>query len=106
MKRAATVKPFVKVTKATWTGRAGESATTSRGDGRRWVLHRWSDTGQTTLREIEGDGRTERFTEHDAIVMGITSDVEAAMFRASTLIAAAKANGRMKYQSKRHLLEG
>lgn len=68
----------------TWKGRPGRAAVTSRGTGRRLVLHRWDDTGETTLREIKGDAwrRPADFVEYRSLDLGVTDSIEAAVVTA------------------------
>lgn len=69
----------------TWLDRPGQVATTSDAPSRRLIVHRWSDDGSTTFREVRGDGRTKDFDELRRVDMGVTASIEEAVKAAEAL---------------------
>jgi len=88
IKTIKTAHPAWNVTAAQWL-RDGVNTdavciSTTKNTKRRLVLHRWSDTGACTLRDIEGDGRKLDFVEHSNTDLGVLSlDEAVAMLEAS-----------------------
>lgn len=74
-------KPY----EGTWMDRPGKHTATGNkaSMGIRWVLHRWSDTGDTELRLVEGDGRTPDFVVHETHDLGVTASWEDAILAAN-----------------------
>lgn len=82
-----TVTAEFKILRATtYLGRPGQAAHTHpRSTARRLIVHRWSDTGQASLREVKGDANTPDFVCYDEVDLGATTSIEDAVARANAL---------------------
>lgn len=86
MKESA--KPFQIDKPRTWLDRPGQMASTDlKGATRRYIVHRWSDTGETVLRDITGDAWNDlanaaTFSEWD---LGITASIGDAVAAADVM---------------------
>lgn len=71
----------------TWLGRHGQQAMTSSKTGRRLIIHRWSDTGETELTDVEGDAwrSPDSFVQYSKTALGVTESIADAVAKADAL---------------------
>jgi hypothetical protein len=66
---------------ATWLGRPGQRAVSNNGTGTRYLVHRWSDTGETFATKTKGDAwrDPDRFITFWRTDLGVTTSMDEAV---------------------------